>query len=213
MPTVYNPTLTSWQTAEPAGPLIARSDFSDTTEITSLSQRYIVLAASYVPPSINAATVFASVTFYLTGDTGFAANGPALEFTREWSRIPSDREEYGSRPIEHPGENFNVILLTYNIPPRTLFTPTRTTYRYYLAGVNVSTALDIPLEQQFRVTQDVGGGNIIDTGMVLRNATSPTRASYAALVSTGGYALVLDDSIQRWRGEILERRTVEYVPL
>jgi hypothetical protein len=212
MPTIYHPSLASWQAESPIGPLVARADFSDTTEITTYSQRYTVLALSYAAPSINAATVINSVTYYLTGDVGFSSNQMALEFTREWSRIPSDRVEYGSRPIEHPGESFQVLLLTYNIPPRTLFTPTRTTYRYYLAGVNVTTVSDIPLLQQFRVSLDVGGGNTVDNNMITTNATSPSRSVYAALVSAGGYSLVLEDSLRRWRGEIIERQTIEYIP-
>jgi hypothetical protein len=208
MPTVYSPTLSSWQAESAIGPIVPRSDFPDTTEITTISQRYTITAASYAPPTIGTATAYAAASYYLTGDVGFGNNGQMLEFTREWSRIPSDRTIYDSRPIEHPGREEISGGETRIYPPRTLFTQARTTFRYYLAA----SAPSLTLTQQFRVTVTVSSV-AVDTGMILTADTFPTAASYAAEVTAGGFTKTLEDNYAQWRGNLVERQTVEYTPL
>jgi len=75
---------------------------------------------------------------------------------------------------------------------------------YFLPGVtaSISTPPDIPLDTRFRVLDSQG-----QETTTLGTNTQPTLTEYLAIVTNGGEIVAEDSQLERYRGNIYERRT------
>ena len=211
MPTVYDPTQVSWQSATTAGAIVPRQDFEGDVSITSIQVPMIVLAASYAPLTINTTLTYSGTTFYHTKDDGFQADGSTVRFSREYARIPANREDWTEIALEFPGYQ-SVWGVQDFVSPRNGTTRAKITRRYYNEGVTVTSAANIPLSAAFEVVITPSGYPVnLLAPSGFGDATVPTAEVYRGYIASGTM-LVSDDRIRRWKGNIYERETLEYIP-
>jgi hypothetical protein len=92
--------------------------------------------------------------------------------------------------------------------PTTIITRAEVLYEYYLPGVtpNIATPEDIPIDTLFEIT--LNGFRV----SFVSDATVPDTLTYLGFVASKTL-LTAEDTFQRWRGNIYERRRVRFLPL
>jgi hypothetical protein len=210
----------TWNTPQPTGPKVFTYPFEGDDTSAYFDQQYQVKAENFT----KAATSSAHGTlagYYLVGEspTQDVGNG-ILQWTRRYSKIPSDRNEY-----EMFGYNFIGYLGVWgseedNVsgrPRRVQNVLSRLAFTYFL--VDPALASDDAPNKKYKLvtsipllTAQTYKSNGIDADFLHNNppytsSSTPSRTTYEGWV-TGGTEIVVEDSgLRRWQGNIWERVT------
>lgn len=207
MSRVYNPpigTSTGWDTAQPMGAIRPENDFPDSSQITSLHQKYVQLSTYYTAPTQNATTVYAGITFYLTNDTGFQdIGGGALAWEREWAAIPTERTIWETIDYAMPafapslsiGTTYPATGAVNNTGNNTLalIVSSGTWKKGQLVGLGWTIGTTA-YKQYFYTIQSVIGSSI-----VIYPGNSSFATNSATTISTNTYIANLNTTTARWQ--------------
>jgi hypothetical protein len=207
--------------------------FDGDTDSYVTTQDFIQLAANYRPLPLNSADPTDPTCFLVNESERRDIGGELVQWTRTYSRIPKQRNEYESFTYTFPG--FGITWGTQfflpwagaptlgTIPvvvdpgriPITLRVTSRLQHDFFLVGATgqyaAPNAIPVIAAQRYVHGSAFGanaGGDVPDR--ILWNATNwtvPTIADFKALIAAGAEIVAEDSDLRRWRGNIYLRVT------
>jgi hypothetical protein len=187
-----------------------------------VEQDFMVLFSSFSPLALD--TVHPSIAAaYLVKESPLQdLGGGVARWTRTYAKIPSSRSEWSTITFNFPGY-FGTRLPPYfqyyerigdERDPWTATSVCRVLSEYFLCatGQTYETPQDIPIISRQLFTLDGRPDQPIDylvnqTTNPLLSATEPTLPEYMALVAAEDEIVAEDSTIERWMGNIYERKT------
>lgn len=206
----------TYTTAESCGPLTPSKPFGDRDPAATIyTQRFVVLAANYVAPTIGAAhgTI---ATAYCVGDANFEALPQGLlEYDRQWATVPANRNEWGTFPADFPGllgdlnPPYNQYWITDPDGGRDPIVAEVVRSRLYHEYFKTDTPDTIAVIPRFKLILNSSGAAVtfaLPAG-VYPSDTTPTKEDYEAMISAEDEIVAEDSTLERWLGNIYVRVT------
>jgi hypothetical protein len=207
--------------------------FDGDAETYYTEQEFIQNASDFRALRLNALDPTEPLCYLVKETDPQDAGGGLLRWSRVYSRIPKQRNEYETVTYTFPGYSATLAsefqspfgLITAVLPfitdpgraPIARKVTSRMQFDYFLVGFNGSyrTVAEIPTVSGQRYTfgtfwEGKSGQDLPDRILYqasLANFSTPTVEAWKALVTAGTEVVVEDSEIRRWRGNIYERMT------
>lgn len=175
-----------------------------TLEVSSVLSDQMTLTANYTGLSLTSASIQRAKAYLVSENAFEYDDGGLLRFVRNYATIPDGRTEFATTGFTFPA--YRTLVAEDGNPARSSFNRVVVAKEVYSYIRTNDPENDLSITSQFAPLD--ASGNQVDC---VATDTTPTRASYEALVSSGGYIHSGETQITPWQGNIWELKQQQVV--